>query len=156
MLCTYVYILWYGDGSWIYVHLRRHIGLYIIWCVVIFMINLRTKFHTPNSIVSLAIFISPNVEDIGIATIVVILSTVYRYVTRSYILGWDIPMCCVSKQMKRQTQSQPYLLDSISFLCRVLQVSAYLQAFMRYRHKNLRYLLVWYAYLLICLYACAW
>jgi len=32
------------------------------------MINLRTKFHTPNSSVSLAIFISPNVEDIGIAT----------------------------------------------------------------------------------------
>jgi len=58
--------------------------------------------------------------------------------------------------MKRWTQSQPYLLDSISFLCRLLRVSAYLQAFMTYRHKNLRYLLIWYSYLLICLYACAW
>ena len=35
---------------------------------LIFMIHLRTKFHTPDSRVSLAIFISPNVEDIGIAT----------------------------------------------------------------------------------------
>lgn len=32
------------------------------------MIHLRTKFHTPNSTVSLATFIIPNVEDIGIVT----------------------------------------------------------------------------------------
>jgi len=32
------------------------------------MIHLRATFHTPNFRVSLASFISPNVEDIGIAT----------------------------------------------------------------------------------------
>jgi len=58
--------------------------------------------------------------------------------------------------MQMHRELQLCLLDSISFLCSVLHVSAFLQAFMRYRHKNIWYILVWYAYLLICFYACAW
>lgn len=32
------------------------------------MVHFRTKFHKLNSRVSLAVFISPNIEDTGIAT----------------------------------------------------------------------------------------
>jgi hypothetical protein len=51
------------------------------------MILLHTKFHTPNSRVSLAIFISPNVDDIGMATMLLFYQQSTDTVTEATSLG---------------------------------------------------------------------
>jgi hypothetical protein len=48
------------------------------------MIHLRTKFHTPNSSVSLAIITSPNVEGIGIATLLFYVQSTGSFTEATY------------------------------------------------------------------------